>query len=176
MKIDHIYKQPLIKISNSGFTFVELILYVALIFLVFGSLSAAGLITIREQQKSGVVQEVGATGRYLSERLKNEIRQAKNINSVSSTMVSLQSFTTANDPTIIDYVGGNVRIKQGASSVVTLNPSNTVISNLTFTNLTSSDDRSRNIRFEFTIQSATNSSQIYTNQMTLQGDAEVRSN
>lgn len=162
--------------ASSGFTFIELILYVALIMIVFGSLNSFGLITVREQQKSSIISEVGASGRFISEKIKREIKNAKGINSVTSSSINLQTFKTATDPTIIELVGGNIQIKLGAASAVVLNPIYTNVSNLSFTNLTSSDAKTKNIKYSFTIQSATNSSQIFTNSMDIQGDAEIRSN
>jgi hypothetical protein len=162
--------------TNSGFTFVEIILYIALISIVFGSLNSIGLITVREQQKSSVISEVGASGRFVSERIKREIRGAKGINSVTSSSISLQSFDASRDPTVIDMSAGVVRIKLGSGSTIALHPTNLVVNDLTFTNVTSSDAKSKNIKYSFTIQSATNSSQIYTNSMVIEGDAEIRSN
>lgn len=162
---------------NKGFTFIELILYVTLIMLVFGSLTSVGIITAQAGQKSSVVQEVGATGRYISERIKKEIREARGINSVASTSISLQTFDLTKDPTVIDLSAGNVRIKQGAGSAIAINPTNATITGLTFTNQTSANQKTKNIRFLFAVQSATTSaSQLYINSMTVQGDAEVRSN
>lgn len=162
---------------KQGFTLVELILYIALILLVFGSLTAVGLITVQTGQKSSVVSSVGATGRYVSERIKMEIREARGINSVTATSIDLQTFDLTKDPTIIDLSGGNIRVKQGAGSAIAINSTNTTITGLTFTNQTTSNNKSKNIRFLFGVQSATvSASQIYISSMTVQGDAEVRSN
>lgn len=162
---------------STGFTLVELILYVALISLVFGSLTTVGLVTIGEGQKSSVIQEVGATGRYISERIKKEIREAKGINSISSTSISLQSFISASDPTIIDLSSGNIRIKQGAASAVVINPTGTSITALVFTNNSSTDAKTKNVSFVFSVQSATTSAnQRYINNLTLRGSGEIRSN
>ena len=60
--------------SGAGFTFIELILYVAIVTIILSALVPFAWSAIETGVKSAVKQEVNANARYLSERIKYEIR------------------------------------------------------------------------------------------------------
>lgn len=162
---------------SSGFTFIEIILYMAIVAIVLGSLVPFAWAIIGSGVKSASQQEVFSASRYVSERIKYEIRNASGINSVTATSISLASATTANNPTVIDLSGGKVRVTYGATTAVNLNSTDTNVSSLAFTNYTSADNLTKNIQFTFTLQSNFNSArQEYSETTSVQGSAEVRSN
>jgi type II secretory pathway pseudopilin PulG len=163
--------------NEYGFTLIELILYIALITLILSALVPFAWNMIESGVKSSVQQEVNANARYISERIKYEVRNATGINSVAATSISLATATPATNPTVIDLSGGNIRIKQGTGAAVNLNSSNTVINSLTFTNLTSGDTKTKNIQFVFTTAASFGvARQEYQDSVVIEGDAEVRSN
>src|SRR3990167_6083350 len=110
------------QISNShkGFTFIELILYVAIVTIILSAIVPFAWSAIETGVKSAVQQEVNANARYISERIKYEIRNSIGINSVAAASISLATSTPATNPTIIDLSLGNIRIKQGAGIAVNL--------------------------------------------------------
>jgi len=163
--------------SGAGFTLIELILYVALVTIVLSALVPFAWNMVQTGVKSAVAQEVNANARYISERIKYEIRSATGINSVTSSSISLSTSTAGTNPTIIDLTGGNIRIKQGADSAVNLNSTNIVINNLTFTNYTSSDNKTKHIQFTMTIAASFAAArQEYQDSVVVESSSEVRNN
>lgn len=162
---------------EKGFTFIEMILYVAIVSIVVSALIPFAWSVIGTGAKSSVQQEVFSTARYVSERIKYEIRDASGINSVGTTAISLSNSNAAKNPTIIDLVAGNIRVKYGSSGAVNLNSTDTTISNLVFNNYTSGDNKTENIQYSFTVDSnyATIRSE-YAETTSIRGAAEVRSN
>lgn len=163
--------------ENKGFTLVELILYIAIITIVLSALVPFAWNTVETGVKSAVQQEVNANARYISERIKYEIRNATGINSVAATSISLATSTPATNPTVIDLSGGNIRIKQGAGSAVNLNSANTVINSLIFTNYSSGDTKTKHIKFVMTVAASFAAArQEYQDSVVIEGSSEVRSN
>jgi type II secretory pathway pseudopilin PulG len=164
---------------SQGFTYIELILYIAILTIIMSSLIPFAWNIIEGGAKNTTEQEVFANARYISERIKYEIRNASGINSVSTNQISLSSADSASNPTIISLSSGNVMIQKGAGSAVALNSSDTTISSLTFTNYTSADNKTKNIQFTFTLtDNYTNAGvrQEYNATTSVEGSAEVRSN
>ena len=168
--------------KNNGFTFLELIIYIAIITVVLSSLVRFAWSAIGNSVKSTTQQEVYASARYVSERIKYEIRNANGINEGSSTfdaspgVLSLVQ-TAPDNPTVIDLSAGEVRIKQGAAAAVNLNSTDTTVTSLVFTNYSSGDNKTKHIGFTMTITSNYGSvRQEYTDTVTLRSSAEVRSN
>lgn len=163
--------------TERGFTFIELILYVAIVTIILSALVPFAWSAIETGVKSAVQQEVNANARYISERIKYEIRNATGINSVAAASISLATSTPATNPTVIDLLAGNIRIKQGAASAVNLNSANTVINSLTFTNYTSLDNKTKHIQFVMTVAAFFAAArQEYQNSVVIESSAEVRSN
>jgi prepilin-type N-terminal cleavage/methylation domain-containing protein len=164
--------------KRRGFTFIELILYLAIVSIVLGALVPFAFTVIGSGVKSSTQQEVFSSARFISERIKYEIRNATGINSVSATSLSLATATGSTNPTVIDLSGGNIRIKQGVSTAVNLNSANTTVPSLSFVNFTSGDNKTKHVQFTFTLNANFNSTvrQEYQETMTVEGSAEVRSN
>lgn len=161
---------------------MELIIYIAIVTIVLSSLVQFAWNAIGSGVKSNTQQEVYATARYISERIKYEIRNSEGINTGSSVfdtnpgILSLIKNAPTN-PTIFDVSGGNIRIKQGAASAVNLNSADTTVTNLIFTNYTSADNKTKHVGFTLTVESNYNSTrQEYNESITLRSSAEVRSN
>lgn len=167
---------------KKGFTFIELLVYIAVISVVLTSISQLAWNAIGAGVKNTTLQEVHANTRFISERIKYEIRNANGMNAGSSTFGSSPGVlslvqSAPNNPTIIDLVGGNIRIKQGAAAAVNLNSNDTQITSLVFTNYTSADTLTQHIAFTFTIQSNSASARTeYDGTVTIRGSAEIRSN
>lgn len=173
-----------------GFTFIEVILYVGIVSITTTALISYALNISGIRAKSGSQEEVSASARYLSERIKFVIRNANDINTAQSnfgvnlaqtpgTKLTLRTNITnpPNDPTVVDVVAGQARIKQGLNPNYFLNSNVTNLTNLTFTNYTSSDNKTKHIGFTLTLQARTTSTrQEFTNSVTLESSAEVRSN
>lgn len=164
--------------KKNGFTLIELILYVSIITIVMSGLIPFAWNVIEGSVKSSIEQDVSSQARYVSERIKYEIRNAADINSVSATSISLKETVPANDPTIIDLSGGKIRVKQGAGAAVNLNSNDTNVTALSFANYSSADLKTKHIQFTFTLDdSYTGSRQEYNAPpITIESSGEIRSN
>lgn len=173
--------------KKNGFTLIELLLYLVIVSVVIGALVPFAWNMVRSSAKSSVQQNVASNISILSERLKSEIRNSNKVNIASSNFninlavnpgsrLSLQE-DSPNDPTLIDVLNGQIRIKQGSGSYINLNPSNITVSDLTFLNYSSSDLKTQNIGFTLTISSNySGTRQEYKQSATVESGAEVRSN
>ena len=161
--------------SSKGFTFIELILYIAIVAIMLTAIVPFGWSTVVNGVKSSVQQEVYSQARYVSERLKYEIRQSNLINSVNETNIDLN--TPVNATTVIDLLEEKIRIRYGLGTPIDLNSDDTRVTSLTFTDYTSADSKTKHIEFSFTIESNyLEQRQEYKEKVTIQSSAELRSN
>lgn len=169
--------------NRTGFTFIELILYISILTIILSAFVPFAWNAIQTGVKSAVQQEIDGNARYISERIKYEIRNASDINTASSVFgsspgtLSLAETVSAINPTVIALSAGNITIKQGLADVVNLNSVNTVVSSLIFTDYSSADNKTKNIQYSMTISAKFGgTSQEYQGSIVVQGSAEVRSN
>lgn len=161
---------------QSGFTMIETLLYIAIISVIVTSFVLYGWNIIQGGAKSSHQEEVSSTARYVSQRIKYEIRNASAINSVSATEISLAEIDSAKNPTVISFATGQITVKQGTGATVAINPSSTNISSFVFTNYSSGDSKTKNVQFAFTIESNYPSIGNVKDSLSIEGDAELRSN
>ena len=148
-----------------GFTLIELLLYMALITIIMSALMPFAWNLLQNGDKSKTQENLSATGRFIAEKIKYEVRNASTVTSVTSTTLTLPTST-------FNLTGGNLQLNG-----VNLNPSNTSVTNLTFTNNSSLDLKSKNVGFVFTVNANYGSArQEYQGSLNFRGAAEVRSN
>lgn len=164
--------------NRLGFTFIELILYIGIVTIMLSAIIPFAWNIIGSGAKSSSEQEVFSQARYVSERIKYEIRNANSINSVNSPINTISLNTSTNPTAVIDLSNGKVRIKYGASAAISLNSDDTTASSLTFTNYTSLDNKTKHIQFTFTMgDTGTSGRQEYkVPAVNIEGSAELRSN
>lgn len=160
---------------KKGFTYIELLLYIALVTIMLSALIPFAWAVIGSGEKNKTQQELYSQARFITERINYEIRNALDINSVSANQISLKE-TGATDPTIISLSLSKVFIQQGAGGQTQLNSNDTTVSDLTFSNYTSFDRKTKNIGFTFTIQTPSGLRQEFTESVSLRGSSEIRSN
>ena len=173
--------------KKNGFTLIELILYIAIFSIIMIGLVQVSWTVIGAGSKSSVQEEVFSQARYLSEKLKYEIRNANGINIgtsnfdtnlASSSALQLSLIQDAPDnPTIINVSSGKAQIKKGSAAAVSLNSNDTVVQDLTFSNYSSGDSKTLNISFTFTIAATSGSGRWeFSESAVMRSDAEIRSN
>ena len=160
--------------NNHGFTFIELILYISIVTIMLSAIVPFGWNVVKSSVKSSVEQEVYSQARYVSERIKYEIRNASGITTVSSNSISLTNFSP-DTTTVIDLSAGKIRINKNGTGATNLNSNDTTASSLTFTNYTSGNN-TKNIGFSFSVASNLGALQQYQESVSIRGDAELRSN
>lgn len=159
---------------QKGFTLVEIILYVGIMAIVFSAIVPFTWSVIENGSKSAVQQEVFDNARFISEKIKFEVLRASGIATVSANSLSLTDFAP-DTTTVIDLSGGNVRINKNGGGAVNLNSQNVAVSDLTFTNYSSTDNRTKNVDFTLTA-SESGVRQEFHSSISIRGSAEVRSN
>lgn len=163
-----------------GFTLIELILYVAIITIVMSALIPFAWNVIGGSVKSSAQQEVSSQARFVSERIKYEIRQASGITSVGATSISLTNFSP-DTATVISLSGGKLQINKNGTGPVNLNSDDTTITTvggLIFKDYTSADNKTKHIQFSFTMDdNYPGSRQEYdAPAIIVESSAELRSN
>jgi type II secretory pathway pseudopilin PulG len=164
---------------QKGFTYIELLIYISIVTMMMVTLVPFAWNIIGSGAKSATQQEVVANARYMSERMKYEIRNASGIASVSANRISLNTANVSTNPTVIALSGGNLTISFASGSAVNLNSQKASISALTFSNYTSTSSATKHIQFVFTVNSnyaGAGQRQEYKNSTTVEGSSEVRSN
>lgn len=161
-----------------GFTFIELILYVSIVTMMLTALIPYAWNIIGSGAKSSYEQEVYSQARYISERLKYEIRNSLGINSVTANQIVLceTAGSCATNPTTITFTSPNIIIQNKGDSPANLNSNNVQIISFIFTN--NSSGNTENVQFLFTIDDNLRSSrqEYQVPPIIIEGDAEVRSN
>ncbi len=156
--IKHRSYNSLFAIHNSsvGFTIVEMILYVAIVAIFMTGMVYFTMDIVYGRVKSFTHQEVNQNIRFASGRISYEMKNAKSVNSISGSTISLEMADIDRNPTVFDISGDRLRIGYGVtgncpvSSPCFLTSNKVVVSNLTFTDLTSGGWA--NIKFSITVE------------------------
>lgn len=178
-----------VPVLSKGFTFIELILYISIVTIMLSAIIPFAWNIIGTSAKSSAEQEVFSQARYVSERVKYEIRAASGIDAASSNFdvnlasnpsqkLRLTEESPVNTLDISVTAAGQVQLDPGNDAAYTINSSDTKVTDLTFTNYTSTDNKTKHIQFTFTIDDAYGSSRQEYNvpAVTIESSVEVRSN
>lgn len=168
-------KQKGLPRSNRGFTLIELILYIGIVTIILTAIVPFTWATIGNTTKSSTQQEIYDSSRFLSEKLKYEIRNAKSIVSVTPTTLTLLEFDNSN--TVINYANNTLTIQRGSSPSTLLHPTTVKITSFVFQNLSSANNKSQHVQFNFTLTANYQSQSFeYQGTLNMEGSAELRSN
>jgi type II secretory pathway pseudopilin PulG len=173
------------KKTIQGYTFIELLLYISIITIFISGAIRFAWNIVYGQVKSDVQREVVQNLRLASKRIIYEIRNATSINSIAANEVCLEMYDSTYNPTRIYVDQGRLRIGWGGGGsnctsttndeVLTTNE--VIVSDLTFTDLTSPASESINVGLNLTIEYSNQStrSEFEFNQ-TYTTSVELRSN
>lgn len=171
---------------KKGFTFIEVLLYMGIVSFILGAIISFAWNIIDFGVKSAIQQEVSAQARYISERLKYEIRNANSIQTSdfgvnladdASKNISV-SQDTPHDPTRIFVQDNQVFIQQGTADSVSLQSADTIVTSLVFMDYSSADGSTQYVDFTVTVKADypnANGRQEYQESVTIESGAEVRS-
>lgn len=146
--------------NNSGFTLVELLLYVAIssIVLLVASLFMATL--LESQVKNQTIAEVNQQGIQVMQNITQTVRNSNVISTpatgASNTSLSINTSLSSTTPTIFDLSGGVIRVKEGVNTVIPLTNNKVIASNLTFFNLSRTGTPGV-VKVSFTLSAVNNS-------------------
>ena len=166
-------------ITNRGFTFIEIIIYIALLSIFIPGIGKVAWDSVNIRTKNYVMEEVHQNLRYSSQRIIKEIRDADSISSITPSSLALSMSDSSRNPTIINLSAGKIKISYGGSGdCPTSNPcdltsSDVVVSSLIFTNLSSGN--SKNIKFSTNIKfNSSSSKSLWQYDQNFTGSAELR--
>lgn len=143
------------KKKNFGFTLIELLVYLSLVTGILITATTFAWNIIGSRTKAFAVEEVEQNGRLIMERLTRDLHQAVKANEpqpgLGSDKLSLAMRDKAADPIVYYVKEGQLFISQADSQPQALSSKEVVISKLIFTNLSSANAKSRNIKISFVI-------------------------
>lgn len=121
--------------SNTGFSLIETILYLALYGIIIGGLVISVFNIFeshnRNKSKAMLVEE----GLYLLNKIDWALSGAQSVNTATDHQISIRTLNLPENqnPLKLDFDSGNMRLTRGLSNPKILNNSNTSVENLTFT-------------------------------------------
>ncbi|PIR93807.1 hypothetical protein COT97_04605 [Candidatus Falkowbacteria bacterium CG10_big_fil_rev_8_21_14_0_10_39_11] len=139
---------------NSGFTLIELILYIGILSVIMGAVATLLFTFMQLRAKNQVIGEVEGQGTAAIEYISQGIRNSQAITSptigTSGSSLILDVVDAGNDPTTFSLSGTTLQVQFGAGSAIDLNSSVVEVSGLTFYNY-SRDNTPGLILVEFTL-------------------------
>ncbi len=173
-------KQQLIsnKLTSRGFTLLELLLYVSLATLLLLATALFLSLLLESRVKNQTIAEVEQQGVRVMQTITQTLRNASVLNTptrgISTSSLSLDTITSANNPTVFSVVGSTIFLTKGSANAVPLTNSRVGISGLIFSNLSRLGTPSV-MHVQFTL-SAINTTGIneYDYSRTFYGDASLR--
>lgn len=126
--------------SNSGYTLMELILYISLFSIMIAGISISFSLFFDSKIKNQTITEVDQEGAQVLEIITQTIRNANNVNSPiigsSDGTLSLGVDNIVLNPTIFSLSGGEIKVTEGLNPEISLtNNLRVVASDLLFENL-----------------------------------------
>lgn len=165
-------------VNQSGFTLVEILLYLAISSFILLSVSGFVSASMRARAQSKVIAEVEQQGERIAQVISQTVRNSRGINApavgTSGSSLSVATTVSATNPTIFNLSGGNVTITEGSGSALPLNNNLVTISGLTFQNVSMASTPG-SVRVQFTISYNTASQdKVYQYSKVFYATASVR--
>lgn len=168
------------KLKNSGFTLVELLLYVGLLSIVMFSAAVFLSLLLQSRTKNQVITEVEQQGVLAMQRMMQVVRNSTLINTpavgASGSALSVNLPQAALSPTVFALSGGAITMTEGAGAAVSLTNNLVSVTGLTFSNLSRASTPGT-VRIQFTISYINNSGRNeFDYSKTFDSDASLRHN
>jgi prepilin-type N-terminal cleavage/methylation domain-containing protein len=130
------------RISQTGYTLIELLLYMAIVGILLSAVSAFFGVTADARIKNQSVNEVNSQGTYALDYMAQTIRNASSITSPAAagtdTQLTLVVPTSSLSPTVFNLSSGVLQVKEGTAAAVALTSSRVQVTSMTIKNLTRS--------------------------------------
>ena len=135
--------------QRSGFTIIELIIYV-LIFAVIGTLASAVFgLAVKSKTTIGRSGEIQISVQKAVEQIIDRVHSSLTINGASSTL-SLKMSDVNKDPTIFSLSAGAVNIKEGTGAAAPVTPTTVFITSLSFTKIDNPAPATSSVQIQIT--------------------------
>jgi Tfp pilus assembly protein PilW len=165
------------KKQTTGFTLIELILYLSLLVILYLSLFSFLTMAFAGRTKSEAISEVEQQGGQIAEIITQTIRTADSINlpaaGASGSTLSLAFTDASKNPTIFQITNNALTIKIGSAAAVPLNNSHVLVSNMVFANYSRANTPGV-IHASYTITAATSTRQEFNYVQTFTTGASLR--
>lgn len=163
--------------KTSGYTLIELLLYVVIIGTLLTTVTLFFGMTIETRVKNQTIAEVNDQGVQVMDYVTQTIRNASSITTptpgASGDTLTLVVPTSSLSPTIFNLSGTTLQVKEGTAAAIALTSTDVLISNLTFKNLTRTSTPG-NVQVSFTLSHINpNNRNEYEYQRTFVSSAEV---
>lgn len=140
--------------TTDGFTLIELIIYIAVSAIILMGIATFFGLLFYAQVNTRSIAEVDEQGVAAMMLITQYIRNASAITfplagAASSTLI-IQPLASSTATTTLNLSGASLQIKEGTSTAVSLTASSTVVTGLTFTNLTATGTPGI-VRIQFTL-------------------------
>lgn len=150
------------KAKNTGFTLIEMLIYISLASLVLLAIAGFFQISLSSRVKSKTIAEVEQQGIQILNLINQYAINATAINSPgvgsSGNSLSLQMPDAGSNPTVFSFGSGDLLVTEGVSPSVTLNSSNVEVNSVKFENLSQANTPGL-IRVEISLSHVNNSNQ-----------------
>lgn len=148
------FPSAIFKKNSTGFTLIELMLYVGLASILLMSTSLFLSVLLTSRVKNQTIAEVEGQGIQVMQIITQTLRNADSVNlplpGATLSSLNLITYTGSLNPTIFDLSSGVIRITEGAGAPVALTNTRVSVSSLTFQNL-SRLNTPYTIRIQFTL-------------------------
>lgn len=165
--------------KQSGFTLVEVILYIGLVSLFAVSLTAFLGFFTQAKNKSSTIEEVNQQAVFISSYVEQLIRDSDSITlpaktTSAGTLILTSTKFPARSPIAISTSSGKLVVSEAGGGSVQISSDKVTISNLSFTNL-SQASTDGNIRYQFQVSyNNPNGKNEFTYVQTFYGSASTR--
>ncbi len=164
-------KKILIK-TTGGFSLIELILYVAIVSIFLVGMTNFIWDIIYGRQKAHAQQVVEQSARVAMGRINYELRRAANFNVISSTELQL---TNPDGTTSLLLNGNTLQITTPGGGPYDLTNDKVIVSNLNFSEFSSSNTDSKQLNIELSIDQAQDGAAAYDASISLAESIELNS-
>ncbi|HRJ06499.1 MAG TPA: prepilin-type N-terminal cleavage/methylation domain-containing protein [Candidatus Saccharibacteria bacterium] len=166
-----------LRTTQSGYTLIELLMYVVIISALLTSITYFFGITIEARAKNQTIAEVNDQGAAAMDYITQTIRNGTSITApttgASANSLTLVVPTGSLSPTIFNLSGTTLQVKEGSANPVAITSSDVRVTSLAFTNLTRSGTPGI-VRVSFTLSHTNPSNRNeYDYQKTFTSSAEV---
>jgi hypothetical protein len=125
--------------QSDGFTLLEIVLYIGVAAVVLLAVSVVITFLLQARLNYQAMAEVEQQGAQVMIRLTQLVRNAESVlgpsAGTSGSSLSFDTYVTQNNPTIVDDVGGSIRLTEGAAPVALLTNARVVASAVTVQNV-----------------------------------------
>ncbi len=143
-------------LKANGYTLIEVILYVTMVAGVLIVATSFGWNVINARTRAMVTQEVEQNGRFIIDKIAKVTMQAHNVTvpalGNSGSSLELEMRDPASDPVTVQIDSGTLSLSQGGGILSALQSDRVEVTDLAFSNLSTPDGKSKNIKIDFTLR------------------------